>query len=143
MLACRMLMGRGRSSAGGGSADRNSLPVGAREGLDYGRGHTAGATPLARPKGIAPEVWVRPLGQLVHHLLQRPRRPLYGQVGVLQQQPAAALVRRGQRRHRDRLLALAQRHGAVLAGLRGEPQPRAQRLDAGGLVWEGGGGRVG
>lgn len=75
------------------------------------------------------------LRQLVHLLLQRPRRPVDGEVEVLEQHPAAAAVRGFKRGHGDWLLALAQRDGSVAAALGGVAQARAKSLDAGGLGW--------
>mmetsp|Transcript_10302 Transcript_10302/g.22116 ORF Transcript_10302/g.22116 Transcript_10302/m.22116 type:complete len:1096 (-) Transcript_10302:3570-6857(-) len=77
-----------------------------------------------------PEVCVCALGQLVHLLLQVARRPLNGQVDVLEQHPAAVLVCVVEVVHGDGLLALAQGHRRVLASISSEAQLAAQGLHA-------------
>ena len=85
-----------------------------------------GEAALQRGRGFRgqeqPEVFVRPLGELVHRLLQRAVGPVNREVDVLQEHPPAALVEVLQIVHRDGLLALPQRDARVLAVVGGVPE---------------------
>jgi hypothetical protein len=91
------------------------------------RAHTASthSTSVARQptRGARPQ----------HATTQPARKRTDGEVDVLQQHPAAVLVRVLQRVHRNRLLALAQAHAHVAPGVRREAQLDTQRLDGRGL----------
>ena len=98
-------MGSARSSAGGGSADRNSLQEGqAKHGHGISIQGPAALLVTAHPRQRSPKVWVGTIGQLVNALLQGAAGPVNGQVDVLEQHPAAILVGMGQGVHGDGFL---------------------------------------
>ena len=145
MEACRMEMGRGRSSAGGASADRNSLQAeaeGRQVRSQQGRpelqtpwasllppvlNHSPAPQQHCARRRRSPEIWVRAVCQLVDALLQGAAGPVDGEVDVLEQHPAAVLVRVRQVVHRNRLL---HRQNTHTRSVRGHPSvlPAAGRL---------------
>ena len=106
--------------------------------LDAVLQHRDGDPALERGRGLGgeeqPEVFVRTFRELIHRFLQRAVGPVDREVDVLEKHPPAGFVKVLQVVHRDRFLALAQRHGRVLAVIRGVPELAAEVFHRGGDV---------